>query len=264
MSSATAGSALAAAGAVGPYFAWDAWAGETGWRPFADLLDGDVAGSRVAGARSTLVTTYRLSEDAVPVRVVASITFLGIVSRLVSPPLGAAVAGGVLPLAGRDDLWWRPVPSGPLPVAYRGGQALPCGGLDARTVAEALVRSAVAGPVSDLLAVFRDRFRLSPQVLWGNVASALAGAAGVLAGADRPYAERAGAIVEHAFAQPPLAGTGTLVQPDPARARRFLVRRSCCLYYRIPGGGTCADCVLTPGGRAAARGGGQAAVRELT
>jgi FhuF 2Fe-2S C-terminal domain len=102
-------------------------------------------------------------------------------------------------------------------------------------------------------------------VLWGNVASALAGAAGMLADmypdgqaahpgasgaaglADRAgVAERAGVIVAQALAQPPLAGTGRLVRPDPEHARRFLVRHNCCLYYRIPGGATCGDCVLTP------------------
>jgi hypothetical protein len=33
---------------------------------------------------------------------------------------------------------------------------------------------------------------------------------------------------------------------DAARPRRFLVRSSCCLFYRVPGSGTCGDCVLTP------------------
>ncbi|WP_250213408.1 (2Fe-2S)-binding protein [Acrocarpospora catenulata] len=31
----------------------------------------------------------------------------------------------------------------------------------------------------------------------------------------------------------------------------FFVRRSCCLYYRVPGGGTCGDCVLAQSGRTA-------------
>jgi ferric iron reductase protein FhuF len=37
----------------------------------------------------------------------------------------------------------------------------------------------------------------------------------------------------------PLAGTGRRL-PDG----RF-VRRSCCLLYRLPGAGTCLDCILT-------------------
>jgi hypothetical protein len=41
-----------------------------------------------------------------------------------------------------------------------------------------------------------------------------------------------------------LRGTGQYVQPDPARARWSLARRSCCLLYRVPGAGICGDCVL--------------------
>jgi hypothetical protein len=53
-------------------------------------------------------------------------------------------------------------------------------------------------------------------------------------------------VVGEMLRMAPLAGMGTLVQPVPERPRRFLVRNNCCLYYRIPGGGTCGDCVLTP------------------
>jgi len=233
---------LTAAAAIGPYFGWDRWAGGAGWRPFTDLLTDDVAAERVDAARSLLCTTFGLARGAVPVRVVASVTSLGIASRLLSPPLGAAVVGGVLPLAGRGDLWWRPVAGGPWPIAYAGVDGLPCDDLDAAAIAAALV----GDPVTALVEAFRRRFRLSPHVLWGNVASALAGAAGVLADTSPAHAERAAAIVAHALSRPPLAGTGTLVRPDPSRPRRFLVRRNCCLYYRIPGGGTCGDCVLTP------------------
>lgn len=241
-----AAAALTAAATIGPYFAWDRWSDDGGWRPFDELLTDDVAAERVDAARALLCATFGLAADVVPVRVVASMTFLGVVSRLLSPALGAAVIGGALPLAGRRDLWWRPVAGGPWPIAYGGDRALPCAGRTADAVADALVDGVVAGPVTALYDVFRRRFRLSPHVLWGNVASALAGAAGVLADARPAHAERAGAVVAHTLTVPPLAGTATLVRPDPARPRRFLVRRNCCLYYRVPGGGTCGDCVLTP------------------
>ncbi|WP_350325223.1 (2Fe-2S)-binding protein [Streptomyces katrae] len=39
-----------------------------------------------------------------------------------------------------------------------------------------------------------------------------------------------------------LAGTGSFVH-EPGLGVAF-VRRSCCLYYRVPGGGLCGDCVL--------------------
>jgi len=229
---------------VGPYFAWEAWSAGAGWQPFTDLLKPSVVASRVAVARSTLVSAFGLTPDDVPVRVVASVYFMGVASRLLSPPLGAAVAGGALPLATRANLWWRPVASGPMPIAYGVLRAVPL--LPPEELAESLVAGPLAETVTPLLELFRSEFRLSPKVLWGNVASALAGATGVLADTMPRHAARAGAVLDHALTLPPLAGTGTVVRPSPSVPRRFLVRSNCCLYYRIPGGGTCGDCVLTP------------------
>jgi FhuF 2Fe-2S C-terminal domain len=147
------------------------------------------------------------------------VTFLGLASRLTSPALGALVLGGVLPAA---ELWWKPVAGGPWPIAYR----------------DAGPGESLLAPVGPVLAAFRTRFALSPKVLWGNVASALAGAAGLL-----PDAERAFAIVAASLAEPPLAGMGRFER----RGRGGFRRNNCCLYYRIPGGGTCGDCVLKVG-----------------
>jgi ferric iron reductase protein FhuF len=94
--------------------------------------------------------------------------------------------------------------------------------------------------------VFRKRFALSDHVLWGNVASALGGANGMIADVAPAYALTSAEIVEEALSRPPLLGMAKLVRPSPDRARWFLVRRNCCLYYRVPGGGMCGDCVLTP------------------
>ncbi|HEV8175878.1 MAG TPA: (2Fe-2S)-binding protein [Actinoplanes sp.] len=275
-----------------------------GWRPLTDLTDGEVVAERVDAARRALASMFGLAEDAVQPRVAASVTFLGLASRLLSPPLGALVLAGTLPTPGADQLWWKPAAGGPWPFVYGTIAGVPGDGAS-------LVATTVNGLVAPVLRAFQERFVLSPQVLWGNVASALAGAAGMLAdahpddpaasagdrtigrsavndaigaigvgdpdrvdraavkgrdaigvgdldrigragAADRDaidragVAERAGDIVAQALSLPPLAGTGTLVRPDPRHPRRFLVRHNCCLYYRIPGGGTCGDCVLTP------------------
>ncbi|MPZ29058.1 MAG: hypothetical protein GEV12_22345 [Micromonosporaceae bacterium] len=241
-----AGAALSVAASLGPFFCWEGWSPGGGWRPLTDLDDPDVIAKRVDSARVLLCDRFQLPAGAVPPRVVASVLFLGIAARLISPVLGAAVVGEVLPVPRRDGLWWRPVDGGPLPVAYADPVGLPTADLDGGAVGAALHATAVTGVVAPLLEVFRGRFRLSPQVLWGNVASTLAGAAGMLAEARPEHAERAGRVLERVLDLAPLAGAGSVVRPDPARARRFLVRRNCCLYYRIPGGGTCADCVLTP------------------
>ncbi|MET7424234.1 (2Fe-2S)-binding protein [Dactylosporangium sp. NPDC005555] len=199
---------------MNPYFVWEDFTPGDGWRPFTDLLDPAVAAERVGVARETLVTMFGLDPAVVPVRVVASVTFLGVVSRLVAPPL-------VTPRFPRpSQLYWKPVPGGPWPMAC-----------DAPRGEGSLRDDILLGLVAPLLAVFRAEFRLSPKVLWGNVSSALAGAAGQL-GDPAAWATVAG-LLDVA----PLAGTADLTG-------RVLRRRNCCLYYRIPGGGTCGDCVL--------------------
>jgi hypothetical protein len=42
-----------------------------------------------------------------------------------------------------------------------------------------------------------------------------------------------------------LAGTGELRPPRPPDRDWSFRRRSCCLYYRVPGGELCGDCVLS-------------------
>jgi len=229
---------------LGPYFAWEPWDGDaTAWRPFADLLDAEVVAERVGVARRTLIAMTGLGEDEVGEREVASITFLGWASRLVSPLLGAVATAAALPMPEVGRLRWRAVPGGPLPLAYEQMGLGEVSGLGGSEVAEAVGGLPVLAPMVD---VFARRFHLPEHLLWGNVASALGGAAGMIADAAPEHAERAAEVVAELLKLPPLAGTADLERPDPRRDRWFLVRRNCCLYYRIPGGGTCGDCVLTP------------------
>ena len=237
-----AGAALETAARLGPYFAWQRRDGQDGWRPLADLLDPEVVAERVAAGQQVIMRMSGLGRDEIGERVVASTIFLGLAARLLSPLLAAAALTDMVPLADPGRLWWRPVEGGPVPIAYDR--------LD-RAVGDAapvLTSTAVDGLVRPVLEVFRARFTLSPQVLWGNVASALGGAAGMIAdnASEAGAAERGAGIVAGMLAVPPLRGTATLHRPDPEHARWFLTRNNCCLYYRIPGGGTCGDCVLTP------------------
>ncbi|MGW0334914.1 (2Fe-2S)-binding protein, partial [Streptomyces sp. NPDC003011] len=50
---------------------------------------------------------------------------------------------------------------------------------------------------------------------------------------------RARALAAELLAHPLLVGTGTFTGTLTGTAFR---RRSCCLYYRVPGGGVCGDC----------------------
>ncbi|GIF25512.1 hypothetical protein BJ973_003789 [Actinoplanes tereljensis] len=231
MSGVDAGTALARAAQLGPYFAWEQVDDLSDWHRWSDLAEPAVLAERVAAARTALATMGGLAEQAVPERVVASVAFLGYAARVLSPLLGAAALTGHLPVAGRTTLWWRPVPAGPLPLAY---------GVMSATVPaspEALRGIAVEAILEPVLTTCRTRFRLSPQVLWGNVTSALAGATAMISRVDPAAGDRAGTLLAGMLALPPLAGTGTL-------RGRALTRNNCCLYYRIPGGGTCGDCVL--------------------
>lgn len=169
-------------------------------------------------------------------RVAASVAHLGLAARLWSAALGCAALYGRIPdLAPRllrwdadagapDDLWLTEVR--PLPG-------------DAATLADVVLH----GQLEPLAATLRARHRLATGLLRGNAASALAGAARELDRWARAHdrtdtAARTRALTAELFAHPLLRDTGTLV----GTAFR---RRSCCLYYRVPGGGVCGDCCFT-------------------
>ena len=113
-----AAEALAAAARAGPYFALEPWTEGTGWRPASLLVtDPAVLADQVTYARAVIAGRAGIAAAEVTERVAASIVFLGLASRLVSPSLGAAVLGGVVPYLTLDNLWWRPVDGGPVPLA---------------------------------------------------------------------------------------------------------------------------------------------------
>jgi ferric iron reductase protein FhuF len=206
---------------LGPYFAVERWNPAAPWRPFAELaLDPVTIAERVEVAAAVLERT-----GPVPRRVVASVYSLGVVSRLVSPVFAAAVLDGEVPVLSLDTVGWQPVATGPMPIAYRDGvQRAPAS-------AEAIVEGCLEPTVTPFLTTLGDRYRVSPKVLWGNAASAVGGAYTMLAEAN------GGRLVAELLARPPLAGLATW-------NGRALKRRNCCLFYRIPGAGTCGDCVL--------------------
>lgn len=240
-----AGDALAAAAEIGPFFTVEPIEAGEGWRSFRELVDTPaLLRERVDVARAVL--TSRAGDDggAVPDRVVASIVFLGWATRLISPVIGAAVLGGAVPRLPLDELRWSANDGGPLPLAIRSARARRVTGAD--ECVDLLLRWSIREQIEPLLVAFRTRFRLSSKVLWGNVASAIGGSVRMIGQAAPHRAETAARLAGQVLAVPPLAGTAELVQPDPAVPSWFLVRRSCCLFYRVPGAGTCGDCVLTP------------------
>lgn len=218
------------------------------WRPLGALISDPAARSqRVSHARGVLARQAAIDPEDVDERVAVSTVFLGLASQLVSPVLGAAVAGSVVPRLAIADLWWRPAASGLWPLAARpvGGDGVGLLGSDQELrEATALVSERVHDLTAPVAAAFGAAFRLSRHVLRGNVASALSGAAAMLAVAFPRRAETAGHLTARVLAAGWLRGTGPYVRPDPAQPRWYLERRSCCLLYRLPGAGLCGDCVL--------------------
>ncbi|NBE52100.1 IucA/IucC family C-terminal-domain containing protein [Streptomyces boluensis] len=194
--------------------------------PLAEVYAGD--GARLAARVDTV--TARLA--APEVRIGVSVAQLGLAARLCSVALGgAALYGRVLDLDPRR-LSWDPDGSSPDDLWLDAVRTLPV---------EALGDSLVEGHLAPLAAALRRRYRIAEPLLWGNAGSALAGAVRALhtwaGSAGRPeVAERALDLGADLFCRPELRGTGTL-----GALPRFR-RRSCCLYYRCPGGGVCGDC----------------------
>lgn len=192
----------------------------------------DVHGDPLAFRIRKVSRALRAPED----RVGASVAQQGLAARLWSVTLGCAVLYGSIPRLAPGLLRWDPDAAAPDDLWLTELRARPG---DAATLAATVLD----GHLEPLAAALRARHRLAPGLLRGNSASALAGAARQLdlwARANgRPDARaRARALTAELFTHPLLVDTGTL-------AGTAFRRRSCCLYYRVPGGGVCGDCCFT-------------------
>lgn len=235
--------ALGRAAVLGPYFRVELAAHGPDWRELAALVDDPARlRERVAVTRSLLADQCGTAPEAIDERAAASIFLLGLAARLVSPAFGAAVMTWTVPVIAVRNVRWQPVDGGPTPIAVASDQTRAAGTLD--ELADLLYDDVVLTTVWPVVDAVQREFRLSPKVLGGNVASALAGSAKMLGLARPDLASRATRLAERLLRKGWLCGTGCYVRVDPAGSRRQFVRNNCCLFYRVPGGGTCADCVL--------------------
>ncbi|MGW3108788.1 (2Fe-2S)-binding protein [Streptomyces sp. NPDC001100] len=184
--------------------------------------------------------------QAPELRIAASIAQQALAARLWSAALGCAALYGRIPDLDPHLLHWDAGSSAPDDLWLAEVRPLPV---------DALADVVLHGHLEPLTAALVAHHRMSAGLLWGNAASALAGAARELdrwaRARGRPeVATRARALTAELLAHPLLDGTGTLT----GTAFR---RRSCCLYYRVPGGGVCGDCSFTqpPGSSAKAASG---------
>lgn len=223
--------ALARISAIGPYFAVATGTHPEahGFRPMTDLY-----ADRESLEECVRVVAGRLGTDQL--RVAASTLHLGTASRLWSIALACATLTGRVPDLAPERLWWRLPAAGPLDLW------LP----DPREVGQephsALHHTVIVQNLTPWADAVRRASGVSPHILRGNAASALIGAHRVLlARAPHPLLPVV-PLVQALLDRPPLAGAGTH-RATPAEPLAFQ-RRSCCLYYRVPGAGTCGDCVL--------------------
>lgn len=222
-----------AAASVGGFFALRTTAPPDGAHaPLARLYAGEQAPltDRIDSVAARLGTSER--------RVAASITHLGLASRLWSVALGPAALTGGFPALSPGALHWDQRHPAPDDLWLDGTESLP--GTACR-IREAVQYGHLV-PLAE--AVHRDG-PVSDRLLWGNAGSALAGALRQLLAWARTHrrpdaAARARALAAELFDHPDLRDTGA---PHDAAFRR----RSCCLYYRTPAGGLCGDCVFESG-----------------
>jgi hypothetical protein len=244
----TQGSRWTELAALGPYFAVDSHPPGSHvcppWRPLGELISTPGAlAARIGDVRARLAAAAGCPADGVEFRVAASVAQLGLCARLLSPVLGAAAAGWALSVD-TAQARWVPALGGPFRLS------LPAEAEEEAEVPEAgpsgtAPLALLAGPVRQLVEAVAA-MAVSPQVLWGNVASAASGAATMIAAARPDLAAAAAEAAAAVLRYPALAGT---YRGSPAAGFR---RRNCCLIYRLSPDGPdryCGDCVLRPGFR---------------
>ena len=201
------------------FFALPVGGEAAGWHPvrqsyadgFTDLVD--------ATARR-----YRTTD----LRIAASLVHLGHATRLWSPLLACALGHGVVP--DLDDLQ-RADDGAQLRLPAPVGRAVD------RPSAQLLYRIVVIQHLKPLAAGLR--VKLAPALLAGNIASALVGASRALLSARPDLRVPIVGITNSLLGTGMLAGSGIVTGSD-----LDFRRRSCCLFYRVPGGSVCGDCVF--------------------
>lgn len=208
---------LAETASYGGFFALTVGGDAAGWHPVAQSYADGCADLIDATARR-----YRTTD----LRIAASLVHLGHATRLWSPVLACAIGHGVVPDL---DALHRADHGAQLRLPRPVGVPADSAGALYRVVVSEHMRPLAAGL----------RVKLAPALLAGNIASALVGAARALLTA-RPDLRRA--IVETTrdlLDTGVLAGSGVITGP-----RLDFRRNSCCLFYRLPEGSLCGDCVL--------------------
>ncbi len=163
-------------------------------------------------------------------RVAASMVVLGYSARLVGPSVAVLLRDGILPDVRRSRIRFSYAPRRGFrltwtePGGWRG---------EPEALRERWCRDVLEDHLGALIAAVRAVVPVATALLWGNVASGVAGTLRTLGAGP----EVGLSIVDAG----PLRGSGTW-RAGP-HGPTFL-RRTCCLFYRLDGGGMCGDCPL--------------------
>ncbi|NOQ57801.1 (2Fe-2S)-binding protein [Mycolicibacterium fortuitum] len=199
---------------------------------FGMVIGGDPAGW-VAVERcydagcADLVATTTAGYGTTDLRIGASLVQFGHASRLWSPLLACALRYGVLP-----DLTELQRRSTSTELRLPAAVGMPVNG----PLPQQLYRAVITDHLEPLAAGLR--VKMAPRLLYGNAAAALVAAAHELARIRPELRDDIVEVTRTLLTTAELAGTGDLTGLT-------FRRRSCCLYYRVPGGSNCGDCALT-------------------
>jgi hypothetical protein len=204
--------------AIGPFFALTVGAPDgPGWEPASSLAVRDW----VEWGADRLGSPDRV--------VAASLLYQGWAARLTSIYAGSIVLCGGAPDLSAGGLWYRYPPGG--------GAIDLCVGELSVLAPEAAWRVMVDANLEPLGEAVRREVRIGRRLLWGNVASAMAGSLAALARAGRARLED---LIAAPWSSPrELATLGSWTHSPPQ-----FRRTTCCLYERLPGAGRCGDCSL--------------------
>ncbi|NHC32966.1 (2Fe-2S)-binding protein [Dermacoccus nishinomiyaensis] len=246
---------------LGPFFRVDAMTPGADWRPLgADLASRGALGAWIDRARERTAAAGSLHSGDVDVRALCAVLHLGVCARVLSPWIASALrgtspgrsTGADVPTL--DQLFWQDDGTTTFPLALS---------------PESLARLALATPVAlaasdasvavnasvdhfaralvDRLAIPLTSTALTPSasIAWGNVASALHGAARTVVRVD-PGQSTAVRQIADACLTALTAARGRPLTDGRIGTGSFR-RHSCCQLYRLPGNSrdtVCGDCVL--------------------
>jgi ferric iron reductase protein FhuF len=204
---------------------------DTPFLSVAELAPVDSSAADFAAAVPALLPAVARATGTREPRVAASLVVLGYTARLLGPSVAVLLRDGVLlDLAPKQVRFAYAAGTGfqlalPAPVGWVGSG-----------VAARWCETVLDDHLAMVVAAVRAEVKVAAPLLWGNVTSGLMGTLSALVRADAVPLDACTAFAVRALAHGPLVGTGEV--DAPLRFRR----RSCCLSYRIPGGGYCGDC----------------------